>query len=365
MNILRCYLFLPPLKGGMENHVKYLSLIQAYQKNCSMELFYNQGDDIDNITYQILPNINLRKIKPQILRDSIFYTALITRLQLRSILKFDVVHIHGDWSAFIYGLLISKIFNIPIKVASIHGGLKNRRVWRYIYKYILGRYSFVYCTGISEVTYLKSLGLNDVYWQHSGVRDEFFDKLLIKSETEYDVISVGNLIPIKNFDLLLDVALLLPQYKFVIVGEGILKDILKQRCITEGIFNITFVNQVSAKELSKIMDKSKVFLSTSLSEGTPTVLLEAMTKGLPSIITPSNDYSDLIVNGDNGYIVKYDAKHIAYNLTKVLEDKVLYDYITSYNLKSSKNFGWESVAKNISDLMGTYLHDGKENEQKN
>lgn len=360
MNILRCYLFLPPLKGGMENHVKYLSLKQASQENYLVQVVYNQGSNIDNLTKQILPNINLRKIKPQILRDSIFYTALITRLQLRRVLKFDVIHIHGDWSAFIYGLLISKIFNIPIKVASIHGSLKNRGVWRYIYKYILDRYSFVYCTGISEVTYLQSLGLNNVYWQHSGVRDDFFDKLLIKSETEYDVISVGSLIPIKNFDLLLDVALLLPKYKFVIVGEGILKNALQQRCMTESIFNVTFVTQVSAKELSKIMDKSKVFLSTSLSEGTPTVLLEAMVKGLPSITTPSNDYSDLIVD-DNGFIVKYDAKDIAYTLTKILEDKFLYDHITSYNLKNSKHFGWRNVARNISDLMEGYLNDHKKN----
>ena len=113
---------------------------------------------------------------------------------------------------------------------------------------------------------------------------------------------------------------------------------------------------------SRFLGKEKVFLSTSIAEGTPTAILEAMATGRPIIATPANDYTDLIKQGVNGYIVDYSPEVISNNLKKLLENPVEYELMSSANKYKAQVFGWENVAQTISGWIDSKMSeydDGK------
>lgn len=354
MKILRCYPFLPPTGGGMENHILLLTLEQKRQGK-HVVLAYNQGKPIDINDHVVIPWLNLKNIRPQFLRDSIFYCCLLWNMIYKS-MRYDVVHIHGAWSAFIWGNIISKASKSTVRVASIHGSLKTSLFWQKIYLWCLKSYQVIYCTGSAEAKFLVSIGLKQVQWQSSGIRPHFI-KTDLSIENQYDVITVGNLVPVKNFDLFLDTAKLAKNYRFAIVGTGPLEKTLKARCHQESINNVFFLGRLDSENLSKTLMASKVFLSTSISEGTPTVILEAMATGRPIIITPSNDYTNLIKQKINGYIVDYSPEIIADTLKKLLEDPEEYELMSVANNHQAQIFSWENVAKKISGWIDSKMNE--------
>lgn len=348
MKILRCYPFLPPTGGGMENHILLLTLEQKRQGK-QVVLAYNQGKSIDKKDHAVIPWLNLRKVRPQFLRDSIFYCCLLWNIAFKA-MKYDVIHIHGAWSAFIWGKIISKVCKSKVRVASIHGSLKTSLFWQKVYHWCLNSYEVIYCTGSAEARFLISIGLKQVRWQSSGIRSHFI-KNDLSTESRYDVITVGSLVPVKNFDLFLDTAKLAKNYRFAIVGEGPLERILKIRCQQELINNVSFLGRLEPESLCKVLMASKVFLSTSIAEGTPTAILEAMATGRPILSTPSNDYTNLIKQKVNGYIVDYSAENIVDTLKKILEDPVKYELMSVTNKQQAQIFGWENVAQTISSWI--------------
>ena len=58
------------------------------------------------------------------------------------------------------------------------------------------------------------------------------------------------------------------------------------------------------KDISKLMNISNVAVSSSLREGLPVNIMEAMIVGLPVVATDARGVRDLIINGINGYVVE-------------------------------------------------------------
>lgn len=336
----------------MENHILLLTLEQRRQGK-HVVLAYNQGKPTDINDQAIIPWLNLRKVRPQFLRDSIFYCCLLWDMIYKSI-KYDVVHIHGAWSAFIWGNIISKASKSTVRVASIHGSLKTSVLWQKIYRWCLNSYQVIYCTGSAEAKFLVSIGLKQARWQSSGIRPHFI-KTDFSIENQYDVITVGSMVPVKNFNLFLDTAKLAKNYRFAIVGTGPLEKILKIRCQLESINNVYFLGKLGPEKLSEALTASKVFLSTSLTEGTPTAILEAMATGRPIITTPSNDYTNLIKQKINGYVVDYSPEVIVNTLEKMLDDPVEYELMSVANQHQAQIFGWENVAQTISGWIDSKM----------
>jgi glycogen synthase len=58
----------------------------------------------------------------------------------------------------------------------------------------------------------------------------------------------------------------------------------------------------SAEKKDEILRRSKIFLCTSLYEGSPYAVMEAMNYGLVSVVTPKAGLLDLITHGQNGFV---------------------------------------------------------------
>lgn len=102
------------------------------------------------------------------------------------------------------------------------------------------------------------------------------------------VIGAGSLIPLKRFDLFIEVIAevkkKLPQTEAVIYGDGPLKEVLQQQIVRLGLQGtIRLAGQVPHPELLQHMAEARVLLHPSSFEGFSGVCLEARTAGVPVI----------------------------------------------------------------------------------
>lgn len=104
------------------------------------------------------------------------------------------------------------------------------------------------------------------------------------SERDIDILGAGSLIPLKQYDVFLEMIALLkrdfPNIRAAICGDGTqmgqLKQLVKELGLTD---NVTLSGRLSNGEVLAYMQRAKIFLHTSNYEGFGTVCLEALYAG--------------------------------------------------------------------------------------
>ena len=175
--------------------------------------------------------------------------------------------------------------------------------------------------------------------------------------TEKKAIAVGRLNREKHFDALIKawriVADAFPEWTLDIWGgNGPLYEKLESLIQEYNLDNQVFLRG-ETKDISAKMAESSIIVSTSITEGMPLVLLEALAAGLP-IVTFRYKYGadEIVSEGENGYIVEEDD-------LEALAERIV-DLISNVNLRikmgenafqSSKRFLPEVIAKRWMDLF--------------
>jgi len=100
-----------------------------------------------------------------------------------------------------------------------------------------------------------------------------------------------------------------------------------------------------------------VFVLPSYSEGTPRVLLEAMSQGIPVIATNTGSVTDVITNGINGLVVQTGApQQLAKAITKILDDHNLRNRLVGAGLETARA---RSLAKSTRSLINILINSRK------
>lgn len=152
-----------------------------------------------------------------------------------------------------------------------------------------------------------------------------FDELRFQpsqATPETDLITLGRLSTVKRVDLLLEAISLLrpnlPTISAVVIGDGPEKYALEQKAKELGIIEqVHFVGHLDAVE--QWLCKARVFVLCSDSEGVSQAMIQAMLCGLPVVVSHVGDLADVVVDGDNGFLVSERtplgfAKHIGFLL---------------------------------------------------
>jgi glycosyltransferase involved in cell wall biosynthesis len=196
-------------------------------------------------------------------------------------------------------------------------------------------------------------GLSSARWQPSGIDDVFFCGAGPPGEEGGDqVVSVGSFNRVKNLRLILEIAQAMPDVSFLLVGDGPEREHLEATCKAAGILNISFAGWLPHSVLARLLPKSKVFLSTSLVEGTPTAMLEAMASGLAVVTSRSNDYGTLILNGINGFVIEgFEGNKYVEKIRLLLSDDALLRKVSEENRTKAKSYHWREVANRLTHWM--------------
>jgi glycosyltransferase involved in cell wall biosynthesis len=160
--------------------------------------------------------------------------------------------------------------------------------------------------------------------------------------------SIGRLTALKGWTYLLDAASRVirqePQTFFMIIGDGPQADQLKHQAAREGISShIIFTGgRPDVEELLACMD---LFVSASLREALPTVILESMAAGVPVVATNISGTNDLIIDKRNGWLVPpADAHALAQAIQVALGDSKMCRVFSERNRQGVQLFSMKATA---------------------
>ena len=163
--------------------------------------------------------------------------------------------------------------------------------------------------------------------QNNGRSDSFFRQKLNITENDFVILFVGRVHPIKGLETICDAVKTLVQkdsrIRFVIVGDGDAGYVsqLKQN-FHELVTNkhIIFAVYYNDEEKADAYQSSDVFSLMSQSENFGLAIAEAMSHGLPVIVSKGCPWHQLI-EWDAGFWIDADSDKIAAAISVLLEDQ--------------------------------------------
>jgi glycosyltransferase involved in cell wall biosynthesis len=276
--------------------------------------------------------------------------------------EFDVIHAHGMYSipAGEIAYLLAKKYDKPF-VVTLHGSDVNlfmpKRKERYIEIFEnASRCIFVSRALLEKAKSFGYSGQNATVIPNGYDPDVFkpMDKNTVRKElgiykedTQY-VGFVGNLIPIKRADKLPEIfrkiAKELPNTRFLIVGDGALRDkILKEM---KGL-DVVFAGRVPQVEVARCMNAMDVMVLPNRNEGWPCVILEAQACGTCVIGSSNRGIPEAI--GFPEYVVEEGdqfEERFARRVVEVLNE----GYDVNRILERAKGFTWRNIVEKEIDV---------------
>jgi glycosyltransferase involved in cell wall biosynthesis len=165
------------------------------------------------------------------------------------------------------------------------------------------------------------------------------------------VLYVGRLAAEKNLDLLLQAFVAMrqidPQLRLVLVGDGPLREVLRQRCP-----DAVFAGQRNGADLAAHYASADLFLFPSLTETFGNVTPEAMASGLPVLAFDHAAAGQLIEHGCNGWLAPpHDAAAFVRLAQCLALDRDAARRSGEAARRSALDLGWDTVLRQIESVF--------------
>ena len=207
-----------------------------------------------------------------------------------------------------------------------------------------GRVEYVPGVGIDTKKFSREIGDRDKKRAELGLQ-----------ESDFAMLSVGELIPRKNHTLILDALAVLKKreqiehIQYLICGRGALGTELKEKAENLGLSDhVKFLGYRT--DVSEICTASDLFVFPSLQEGLPVALMEAMSAGLPVICSNIRGNTDLIEDGKNGIAITNDPDIIADTIITLQKDNLLRDKYGYAALSTIKHYDLSIITMQMRDI---------------
>lgn len=149
------------------------------------------------------------------------------------------------------------------------------------------------------------------------------NELRIKNKNWKWVGSIGRLVKEKNYETFIEAARLVPKAYFFIIGEGSDLNKLKIKSLKFNIADRFFIIPPGGND-AQYLKAFDVFAMSSVKEGLPYILLEAMAAELPIVITDAGGMPELIKNHENGLMVaQRNPEALARAIGGLIENKAV------------------------------------------
>lgn len=182
--------------------------------------------------------------------------------------------------------------------------------------------------------------------------DAPFSPIYEKNTDEFVLCTLGRLVPQKNHEFLIDLAVELKRrqlhFKLLIGGSGPLEGDLKQKAMAAGVSD-SIVFKGFIERPKDLYSSGDVFLLPSLWEGFGYVLAEAGLSALPSVAFDVSSNSQIIQDGKTGFLVpESNTSLFADALIKLWENEKLRNEMGEAAKRFvRKNFEAERIFKEI------------------
>lgn len=183
----------------------------------------------------------------------------------------------------------------------------------------------------------------------------FFKTPMEKNENDFTFVTVGRLVPLKQFDVVIEQFLKMFKgnynVRLKIIGSGDERSKLEGMC--KGDQRILFLGEISLADVKKEIDKADALVSFSKYETFAVPVTEAWACGKPVIVSDKSGVASF-VNNERGIVVSSDSHD---NLGKALKkiymkhDDYSSDKISDF---AKKNFSDEAIMSKLDQMYRTY-----------
>ena len=226
-------------------------------------------------------------------------------------LRPDIVHANSS-KAGVLGRLAAALARVPVRVFTVHGwafkaatGIGSR-IYLWCDRAMRGLTTAIVCVSETE----RSAGLAaktctdaQTVVVYNAVDADAVTVRAHRDERPVGVISVGRLAHPKDFVTLVRACARLEPglTRLTIVGDGGDRGAVESAVAETGLEGVRMLGE--RDDVSDHLAASDVFVLSSLSEGLPMSVLEAMAAGLPLVLTRVGGMPELVSEGENGRLV--------------------------------------------------------------
>jgi len=291
IKLLRLILNITPTSG-----VYHQSIIPSreYCDQTVISIFKPEMDLIKNVKFYYSDNSIIK------------YLFLINKVYKST--HFNAVHAHTPHVGLLFLLqyLFTKRIGIK-KVFSVHYSFNFIRFRNKVF--LLPIFIFfdkiIFCSESSKASFPKLflyIIKNKSQCIYNGVDSNLINKpnSFIKPN-HFKIITVSRLIKTKNIAMIIKALKLInnPKLKLTVIGDGSEKNhLIELTKLLDLEKNISFVGEISRKEVYKHLAESNLFISMSITEGFPVAVLEALASGTPVILSNIGPHTEILKSKD-------------------------------------------------------------------
>jgi len=176
------------------------------------------------------------------------------------------------------------------------------------------------------------------------------------------LVAIGNLRWQKGYEYMLNAVNEVfrehEDYVLTIIGTGVLEDQLKRQVETLGMKDrVEFLGTQPRDRIADFLNESQIFVMSSVTEGFPKALLEAIACGTPVVVTDVGSCREMAQNA--GLVVMpRDVKALADAITRLINDSALWERFSSQGPKIAKEYDWSFVAQKVYGEYEKLLYGG-------
>jgi glycosyltransferase involved in cell wall biosynthesis len=307
--------------------------------------------------------------------------------------KPDIVHTHAAKSGVI-GRTAAEAAKVPVILHTFHGHVFHHyfskwqtdtfiRIERFLAKKSTGiiaisesqrhDLSTVYKICDDEKIKIIPLGLDlDLIQTDQNAKRLMFRSMYGFEEDEIVIGIIGRIVPIKNHSLFVEAAARIlaetdKKVKFLIVGDGDMRPNMEREFENHNIpyayypvdKKISTATCISWQEnVDEVLAGLDIVVLTSHNEGTPLSLIEAQAASRPVVSTNVGGVSDIVMEGETGYITEPgDKESLAAALMRLVDNPELRkSFGRKGAIHATENFSYKRLVRDMSE----YYHEQME-----
>ena len=292
--------------------------------------------------------------------------------------RYDIVHTHSS-KAGVLGRLAAKSVGVPIILHTVHGWSFHERMIPRQRSFYVALEKIAAWAG-DHMIVVSPKDIDKGLAQGIGKRSDY---TLIRSGIELDRFGYPNLPPTQvrqslgipldapvvgsvtrlspqkaPLDLVASFAKIArnaPDVYFVIVGDGDMRTEVEAKLNAAGIRQQTILTGLR-RDIPELLATFDIFVLSSLWEGLPRVLPQAMATGLPIVCTAADGSAEAVEDGVNGFLTPPGQPQvIAKKTQELLQDKPLRRKMGVAGKAKAPEFGARKMVKEIDALYQTLL----------
>lgn len=173
---------------------------------------------------------------------------------------------------------------------------------------------------LDKYKFLKNTKIKQIY---NPIPKKNYEREFINNSKE--ILTVGHFLPVKGYDLLLQVVKLVlkeeTEWKWIIIGDGKYKDEFK-KSIRESNLEERVIIKSKVKNVEDYYKNAEIYVNTSRSEGFALTILEAKAYKLPVIAFKIPSILELLKNSENDLLIEpYNVNSMKEKIIELIENQ--------------------------------------------